>query len=977
MASASKLEELDMTRDEVERFAKAFKDEKFRKMLAEYAEEISSPENKKKYEEEITQLEKERGVEVKFVHPKPGHVLKTSVDGDKKCFINVCSNDLINKPVCKAGKGSNGTVGQHWSLPYSLTPGREDLGAGGRKHMIYDVVFHPDTLYMADKNKKFRKMVDQTAIDMIEKQLNAKLDVRNVKTLKVKYKGLPHAAVIRKPLPGGPKEPPDEDNPLKFPYPFDRPKSENASKNDTKDKTSKCSKAAAEDNKKTQDSKFTQPKYSIVYRSHFEMQDYRYARDAAPSTRPKELVVSIDLPLLKSAEDACLDVTEKLLCLESQNPAYKLDLFLPYPVDENLGSAEFNKSKRQLVVTLPVVPMKQVRVQEMEQDHGSDFEQTGVNNESTESGQSLCESELFQLERCSHQENIVCDSACVNREAESELVRALQDSNLEQSQNIVCASTCVNPETESELVSALQDSNLEQSQNIVCASTCANPDTESELVSALQDSNLDQSQNNEHLELSQIKTSTESVVKAAVASVSNNSFLKPNDVIVYPTMVSEVDSEEQKNLPKEGAVASTDKGFLGSLEKACSSTVGGQVNDHPQVDSSANTTFCSEDYLKETEPACPDFHYHQNEGSITFILQVRNINEESLKSVLHTHEYSVVFGTKDSDAKYSLIIQFPSEHQLDITESILNISEDNAAVVLIKSHESGGLWQSFHAGNTHNCLEKFFVTSENVDQFLSASLEDPVPNKLSEKHPAVIRVSEVSESGLVIHSEQEKEDTSSHELALKPDIINHYEACNTASNIQQHTEEICFSESIARDNKLKKETPLTDDPVEFVSSHRDQLVAVSGNYGNFAQTSNAAEGTKMKIPWNEMAHLTQGSCLNPVDESKLISEVEIKSQSIMPPSDLNTVQAEDPISVNCKKPVNFKRCVKMEDGNVLDEDDLPTEQKSGDSSEFIKPSAAPQILEEMNPADESVEIISDHKTHSAFIFQNTELYQLD
>ncbi|XP_067847940.1 protein kintoun isoform X2 [Heptranchias perlo] len=919
MASGSKLEELDMTRDEVDRFTKAFKDETFRKMLSEYAEEISNPENKKKYEEEITQLEKERGVDIKFVHPNPGYVLKTSVNGDRKCFINICSNDLINKPVCKAGKGSNGTMGQHWSLPYSLTPGREDLGAGGRKYMIYDVVFHPDTLYMADKNKKFRKMVDQTSIEVIEKQLNAKLDLRNVKTLKVKYKGLPHAAVIRKPLPDGPKEPPEADNPLRFPYPFDLPKSENASVNYTKEKkTNGSSKTAAKDkNKKTQDSKSTQPKYSIIYRSHFEMQDYRYTREAAPSTRPKELVVTIDLPLLKSAEDACLDVTEKLLRLESQKPAYKLDLPLPYPVDEDLGSAKFNKSKRQLVVTLPVVPAKHVHVLEMQQDHGSDFEQTEKSNESMVSGQSLCESELLQREGRSHEENKGCDS------------------------------TCINPEDEFELVSALQDFNLEQSQN------------------------------NKQLELSQIKKSTESVVKVA-ASVSNNSFLKPNDVIVYPKIVSEIDSDEQKNLPEDGTVASSGKGFLGSLEKACSSTADGQVNDHPQVDSAANTKFCSEDCLKETEPVCPDFHYHQSEGSITFILQVRNINENSLKSVLHVHEYSVTFGTNDTDAWYSLIIQFPSEHQLDTTESILNVSKDNAAVVLIKSLESQGLWQSFHAGDTHSCLQKLFVTSENVDQFLSTSLEDPVPNELPEKNPALIKVSEVSESGLVIHSkQQEKEDTSSYGLALKPDRINHYEACNTASNIQQQTEEICPSKSIARDNKMEKETSLSDDALEYLSSHRDQLVAVSGNNGHFAQTSNAAEGTTMKNPRHEMDHLTHITCLNPVDESKLISEVEIKSQSIMPPSDLNTAQVEDPASVNGKKSVNFKRCVKMVDGNVLDEDDLPTDQKNGNSSEFIKQTAALQILEEINTADKSVKIISDHKTNSAFIFQNTELYQLD
>ncbi|XP_048455743.1 protein kintoun [Rhincodon typus] len=895
MASFSKLEELDLTQDEVERFSTAFKDEKFRKMLCEYAEEISNPENKKKYEEEIIQLEKERGMDVKFVHPKPGYVLKTSVNGDQKCFINVCSNDLINKPVCKAGKGANGTVGQHWSLPYSLAPGREDLGKDGRKHMIYDVVFHSDTLYMANKNQKFKTMVDQTSVEVIEKQLNAKLDLRNVKTLKAKYKGMPEAAVIRKPIPGVPKEPPDEDDPLRFPYPYGSPKSEMASGNGTKPKTtSKSSKSAVKDkNTKTQDSKLTQPKYAIIHRSHVDLQDYRYAREAAPSTRPKELVITIDLPLLKSAENACLDVNEQVLSLESQKPAYKLNLNLPYPVDENLGSATFNKSKRQLVVTLPVLRLKQTL--EIGQFSAGDFEQSG--NESTESGQSFCESEFYELERHSPHQNGERFGACVNPESEFEL-------------------------------------------------------------STLQDSNLEQSENDEHLKLSQSKTLTESVAKET-ALVSNNTSVKPNDVIAFSKLVSEVDPEEQENVTN----AMSGKESLGSLEEVCSRSAGEEVDDYLQLDSSANTAFNLDDYLKKTEPVCPDFHYHQNKDAITFILQVQNINEESFKSVLQTHEYSVIFGTQDSDVFYSLRVQFPPEHQLDTTETIVNISKDNAAVVLMKSPECRGLWQSFHVGGTCNCLQKkLFVTSENINQFLSTTLEDPVPNELSGKHP-LISVTEISESGLVIHSkQQESENTSSHRLFLKPDRVNYNEACNAASNIQPQTGEIYPSESIAEDNTLEKETSLANDAPESVSNHKDQLLM-------------AGEGTNIKVP-NDMDQLIDRNSWTAVNASKL-SEVKMKSESIMSPSHISTIYADKPQSVNCKKSVQFKQCVEVDDGHVLDEDDLPSNQKDGNTPKFIITTAPLQILEEINPNDQSIKIISDHKTQSAFNFQNMELYQLD
>ncbi|XP_029454242.1 protein kintoun [Rhinatrema bivittatum] len=363
MAMSSKLEELDLTTEEVERFGKAFKDEKFRELFLAYADEISNPENKKKYEEEITLMEKERGVEVKFVHPQPGHVLKTSLNGVQKCYINICSNDLIPKPSCKAGKGNGNRKGQHWSLPYSLAPGREDLGKEGRKYIIYDVVFHPDTLYMASKNQRFKKMVDSTALEAIEKQFGVKLDEKNAKMLKLKYKGVPQAAVLRTPLPGKPQQTEDADDPLRFPYPYEMAKCEPPEVKTTRDQPGKAEtkkhKTVAdhiEEDRESKQTKPTTPHYTIVHRSHFDLQDYRYSRDATPSPVPKELVITIDLPLLKSAAQATLDVMDKKLSLESQNPDYSCQISLPYRVDENQGTAKFNKAKKQLVITLPVLP---------------------------------------------------------------------------------------------------------------------------------------------------------------------------------------------------------------------------------------------------------------------------------------------------------------------------------------------------------------------------------------------------------------------------------------------------------------------------------------------------------------------------------------------------------------------------------------------------------------------------------------------
>ena len=64
----SKFEELNLTKDELQRLNEAMKKEEFRKLLVEYAEEISDPKNRELYEREITQLERERGMNVIFIN---------------------------------------------------------------------------------------------------------------------------------------------------------------------------------------------------------------------------------------------------------------------------------------------------------------------------------------------------------------------------------------------------------------------------------------------------------------------------------------------------------------------------------------------------------------------------------------------------------------------------------------------------------------------------------------------------------------------------------------------------------------------------------------------------------------------------------------------------------------------------------------------------------------------------------------------
>ncbi|XP_035407114.1 protein kintoun [Cygnus atratus] len=361
MAAEGRPEQLELSAEEAERLRQAFREPRFRELFAEYAAELADPEQRRLYEEEVTALERERGVEVRFIHPTPGYVLRTSQAGSRRCYLNVCSNPHVDRPQARAEPG-----GHRWALPYSLAPGREELGRGGRRRLVYDVVFHPAALRLAARSPRFRRLLSDTALEAVERRFAVQLDRTNAAVLRgAAYKGVPQAPVIRTPLPGGATPPPADTGcplpPFPVPVPVPDPPAP-----------------------PPRESGPTTPRWSLRQRSYVELQDYRCCRDSAPSPVPRELVVTVELPLLSSAAQAVLEVRPRELRLDSRRPAYRLRLRLPYAVDESRGRAAFNKAERRLLVTLPVVPPTGPR-----QPHGDDgerLEQPGPGGEPAAEG---------------------------------------------------------------------------------------------------------------------------------------------------------------------------------------------------------------------------------------------------------------------------------------------------------------------------------------------------------------------------------------------------------------------------------------------------------------------------------------------------------------------------------------------------------------------------------------------------------------
>lgn len=373
--SKSDWADLDITKDELDRFSKAFKSTEFRKLFAEYCQEISDPVNRQQYEQELTQLEAERGIKVTFINPEPGYVIKTSVNGDRKAFINVAKCDKVRQPTSVRGHNEAGDRGLHWNIPYTQAPARCDVDHSGAVCPVYDVVFHPHTLHLASKNGQFRKLVTQTACEAVQQVHGVEVDTANLKFPKMSYKGMARPTIIRE---RNGQVLDLEPSPLDEIYPPLKEELQTATK-----------KIQAKVKREEPAGKYATPKYHIVHRRDVELHEMTNELDAKINlTIPKELSVVVDLPLLKSTKDVTLDVTAKTVHLISEVPAkYKLKIDLPFDVDETCGKAKFDAATRKLEIILPVVRRKKLNVVDLcREDSGVESDHASHKEDSSSSG---------------------------------------------------------------------------------------------------------------------------------------------------------------------------------------------------------------------------------------------------------------------------------------------------------------------------------------------------------------------------------------------------------------------------------------------------------------------------------------------------------------------------------------------------------------------------------------------------------------
>ncbi|CAM4583398.1 protein kintoun [Caretta caretta] len=838
-AGRSGLEELQLTAEEVERLKGAFRDERFRALLAEYAAELADPEQQRRYEAEVTALERERGVEVRFVHPAPGYVLRTSQGGAQRCYLNVCSDPLLGRPQARAEPR-----GQRWALPYSLAPGREELGRAGRRRLVYDVVFHPETLRLAARSARFRRMVSDTALEAVQSRFGVQLDRANAVPLRgTAYKGVPQASVIRTPLPGGAPPPRAEEpgSPLPpFPSPYSYPAAPGGSAQPPP--PAPAAPPGPQPGDGARPPAPTAPRWSLRHRSYVDLQDYRCCRDSAPSPVPRELVVTIDLPLLSSAGQAALEIRGRELRLDSQRPAYRLRLRLPYPVDENRGQATFNKAKRQLLVTLPVLSV------------AAPAEPSGASLEEPEVGPASS----VGLGPGQEQREEAGPAA---GEEEEELGL---------------------PPTEQACVpggSGRAPSSLTPPVTPVC------PDSV-DLTSC---------------------TTTSSQADPSLAPSNGTDLPTCPSNSLYPAVPTECLSR--------------------SVEPPMS------CSGDPDRPAAPSTM---------TAPVCPAFQCTQDEESLTLLLQVPNIQPESLKGEVGTNHYRLSFSSKDA-ASYSFLLQFPLENKLTPPEAGINVSPNNAVIGLSKSPESGGLWGKMYFGLNSNTLqERLFVSEENVDEFLDSVLCPSFLKQTTLESQPLIEVLDVTEV--------------KSQIRLKSQEVKHCELGEKEQRINNSGRDQVEKENR---NYLKTNIEANHIAADTAGEHGMETDITTGSFTT-AKTIGVVD-------------CSSGHCLQvePIDTSLAISG---KSQINEPQLELAFTTGKSATSSDCEKQelLHLK-----EQAKIRRDEEVLSSEPAEENQHHLNCRPVSPIIKEMNMQDGSVQIVRDHTTHGALIFQNSLLYELD
>ncbi|CAG9312296.1 unnamed protein product [Blepharisma stoltei] len=362
--------DINLSKDELDRLNNALKKPEFVTLLNEYVDEISDPKNRKEYEDYLKQLEGNGELPNGrvLIRPGPGFCIKTSLKSKGrtiKGFINICRANEIQAPSLER-KEKGGT----WSVPYAMGHPRHDKDKRGDVCLTLDCAYNPMAFELAKNSQQFLQLLCETAIKAAATVLKSQgetvsEDYKLLKKLKCKG-GSPGSIMVNEMRMKNPNLP-QEERPQTYKLSEEGPKlykelvstqmkakEEEKKKETEKEKEKEKEEVEEPKIEEKRSTGIVKPKYKIVYTSPVDLGDFLDSR-VKGIKRPKEAIVTIDVPFMEKISEAKIDVQDKLLIFGVNN-LYYLEVKISYSVDENNANAKFDRTKKQMKITLPIIP---------------------------------------------------------------------------------------------------------------------------------------------------------------------------------------------------------------------------------------------------------------------------------------------------------------------------------------------------------------------------------------------------------------------------------------------------------------------------------------------------------------------------------------------------------------------------------------------------------------------------------------------
>lgn len=293
---------------------------------------------------EREELEKKNEPESKLVAPNPGWCIKTWFKNGKKLFVNVCTSDMVLKPKDLSEEEVRAIFlaedPTKFRVPMGIGELHKEQDKEGKEVDCYDIVIHPDFLVKCENISFFKEFFVMLVFDGLESKYELELNreyrlLKNRKSIgtlsmqNVRSKSKPVIMEMNPSMVQMEKEFLEEE------------------KRNMKQISSSSSELISEvSSKKTarKEKTYVTPKYTMITEP-----DIGY---------PEFLVFEIELPKQESVVNMILDVGEDCLILHANDCNYKLDIDLPFNVDNNNSGAQFHRKTKILTVTIPVLPEK-------------------------------------------------------------------------------------------------------------------------------------------------------------------------------------------------------------------------------------------------------------------------------------------------------------------------------------------------------------------------------------------------------------------------------------------------------------------------------------------------------------------------------------------------------------------------------------------------------------------------------------------